>query len=549
MPILLFIFSLWLTSIIFMFIHFLIRDKMGIKNFWVSFYVWAICLSILYFVYLPKLIFPLRSDNLDNILIGCGCLLGSLLIVITLAHGELENEQCQEKRRKLLKEEKLIKTVIDEALKSIHLSETEVECLQLSAEHAEELNTTIRLSVKNHVESNASLTQLEKWIQEARPIQGLERSHSLTQLERWIQESVVAYLSQEKQQLLKEEELIKTIIDKALKSIRLSEAEIKNLQLSAEHAEELNTTIRLSVKKHVESNASLTQAEEMSKGAVNETSSDQRVVLEAEIQKLDKAIEAYIKAIGDDTAKHRLFVKLSTGAVSKLKSEMDQEAFVAYEARSQLTQKALEALHARLKLTKEAVQAYLKDSYLNLLARTFPNLRQAETDEKVSLFIKFHQIKQVEDFNREQLSLFFGYDSDSLYKIVCERIKKVDLFDIDTMGGQEFEIHLKNCFLNWGYSARLTPSTNDYGVDILVTVEDYKIAVQAKRYKGSVGISAIQEVLGGKAFYQCSHALVITTGTFTKNAINLAEQVGVTLIDRSQLKSFLFMNKSLKPYL
>jgi restriction system protein len=269
--------------------------------------------------------------------------------------------------------------------------------------------------------------------------------------------------------LLKEEELIKTIIDKALKSIPLSETEIKCLRLSLKHTEELNSNIRLSVTNHVQSNASLTQ--------------------------LEKRIQ-------------------------------------------------------------EAIVAYLKESYLNLLARTFPNLRQTETDEEVSLFIKFHQIKQVEDFNQEQLSLFFGYDLDewplsidSIYKRVCERIKKVDLFDIDTMGGQEFEVHLKNCFLNWGYSARLTPSTNDYGVDILVTVEDSKIAVQAKRYKGSVGISAIQEVLGGKAFYQCSHALVITTGTFTKNAINLAEQVGVTLIDRSQLKSFLFMNKSLKPYL
>lgn len=499
-----------------MFIEFLVRNKMGIKNKWVGFFI-IVGVTPYLPKLLPKLIFWLRPEDLDNyfISIGCGCLLGSL-IAFKREYNILQNEQCHEKRQQLLKEEELIKTLIDEALKSISLSKTEIECLQLSAEHAEELNTNIRLSVKNHVESNASLTQLEKWIQEA----------------------VHAYLSQEKQQqLLKEEELNKTLIDEALKSIPLSETEIKCLRLSEKHAKELNTNIRLSVKRKLEPNASLTQLEDMSKCVENANPSEQGVATEAERQRLDKVIEAYKEAIGDNIATHRLLETLAIDAVAKLKLK-------EYNETAQLAGGNFEA-----KWIQEAVQAYLKDSYLNLLARTFPNLRQTETDEKVSLFIKFHQTKQVKDFNREQLSLFFGYDSDSLYKIVCERIKKVDLFDIDKMGGQEFEVHLKNCFLNWGYSARLTPSTNDYGVDILVTVEDYKIAVQAKRYKGSVGISAIQEVLGGKAFYQCSHALVITTGTFTKNAINLAEQVGVALIDRSQLKSFLFMNKSLKPYL
>ena len=81
----------------------------------------------------------------------------------------------------------------------------------------------------------------------------------------------------------------------------------------------------------------------------------------------------------------------------------------------------------------------------------------------------------------------------------------------------------------------LTPSTGDYGADLILIQDERRTAVQAKRYVGSVGVSAVQEALSGQAYYQCDTAWVVTTGTFTTNALELAKKSGVKLIGRSDI--------------
>lgn len=56
---------------------------------------------------------------------------------------------------------------------------------------------------------------------------------------------------------------------------------------------------------------------------------------------------------------------------------------------------------------------------------------------------------------------------------------------IDNMTGEEL---LYSCFKNMGYEVTLTPLTVDYGADLLLNKDGRKIVVQAKRWKGSVGI-------------------------------------------------------------
>jgi HJR/Mrr/RecB family endonuclease len=59
-----------------------------------------------------------------------------------------------------------------------------------------------------------------------------------------------------------------------------------------------------------------------------------------------------------------------------------------------------------------------------------------------------------------------------------------------------------------------------------------RIAVQAKRYTARVGNGAIQELLGGMAYYNCSRGIVVTTSDFTRSAKELAAKVtGVELWD------------------
>lgn len=107
--------------------------------------------------------------------------------------------------------------------------------------------------------------------------------------------------------------------------------------------------------------------------------------------------------------------------------------------------------------------------------------------------------------------------------------------ELDALSGVEFEEFLAGLFRVQGYATELTPVTGDYGADLILIKDGQRIAVQAKRYIGSVGVQAVQEALSGMAYYKCHTAWVVTTGTYTSNAIELANKSGVRMIGRSEI--------------
>ncbi|MDP2834788.1 MAG: restriction endonuclease [Pseudomonadota bacterium] len=109
------------------------------------------------------------------------------------------------------------------------------------------------------------------------------------------------------------------------------------------------------------------------------------------------------------------------------------------------------------------------------------------------------------------------------------------IHELDKLGGVEFEEYLAGLFRKRGFKVELTPCTGDYGADLLLIKNGTRIAVQAKRYAGSVGIAGVQEALSGMAYYKCNTAWVVTTGTFTPNAVELAKKSSVRLIGRADL--------------
>lgn len=107
--------------------------------------------------------------------------------------------------------------------------------------------------------------------------------------------------------------------------------------------------------------------------------------------------------------------------------------------------------------------------------------------------------------------------------------------ELSKLSGTEFEEYLAGLFQQQGYLVELTPTSGDYGADLLLTKEGQRIAVQAKCYTGSVGVAAVQEALSGMAYYQCQFAWVITTGNYTNNAVELAKKSQVRLLDSNEL--------------
>lgn len=106
---------------------------------------------------------------------------------------------------------------------------------------------------------------------------------------------------------------------------------------------------------------------------------------------------------------------------------------------------------------------------------------------------------------------------------------------VDRMEGTEFEAYLGYLFRKEGYRVRMTKATGDFGADLILYDGKKKIAVQAKRYEKPVGVSAVQQVLAAKQFYECDEAMVVSNREYTRQAKQLAAVSDVVLIDREAL--------------
>jgi restriction system protein len=120
-----------------------------------------------------------------------------------------------------------------------------------------------------------------------------------------------------------------------------------------------------------------------------------------------------------------------------------------------------------------------------------------------------------------------------------KRLRNSGIVEIDKMDGLQFEHYLSALFNALGYKARTTNAAGDYGADLLLTKENTKIVVQAKRYSKNVGIKAIQEIVASKLHYDANDAWVVTNSFYTKPAVALALSNGVRLIDRKELIDFI----------
>jgi HJR/Mrr/RecB family endonuclease len=125
---------------------------------------------------------------------------------------------------------------------------------------------------------------------------------------------------------------------------------------------------------------------------------------------------------------------------------------------------------------------------------------------------------------------------ESKIKSKDSNLGKIGIEDLDKMSGVEFEGFLKKFFERRGFLVKTTKISNDQGCDLILEKLGERTSVQAKRYIGTIGNDAIQQVVASVKFYKCDLALVITTSKYTKAAEKLAEANFVELWDREVLK-------------
>ena len=133
------------------------------------------------------------------------------------------------------------------------------------------------------------------------------------------------------------------------------------------------------------------------------------------------------------------------------------------------------------------------------------------------------------------------------FKMVDDRfIDESDvLSDLDqrpnlmALSPSEFESLITNLFEKMGLETRQTRPSRDGGVDCVAwdtrPVMGGKVVIQAKRYGGTVGVSAVRDLFGTVHNEGASKGILVTTSGYGKASFEFAEGKPLELLDGSNL--------------
>jgi restriction system protein len=103
----------------------------------------------------------------------------------------------------------------------------------------------------------------------------------------------------------------------------------------------------------------------------------------------------------------------------------------------------------------------------------------------------------------------------------------------------EFENLITNLFEKMGLETRLTQASRDGGVDCVAydprPIFGGKVVIQAKRYKNTVGVSAVRDLFGTMQNEGASKGILVTTSGYGKAAFEFAEGKPMELLSGSNL--------------
>ncbi len=103
----------------------------------------------------------------------------------------------------------------------------------------------------------------------------------------------------------------------------------------------------------------------------------------------------------------------------------------------------------------------------------------------------------------------------------------------------EFENLITNLFQRMGLETKLTQASRDGGVDCVAydprPILGGKVVVQAKRYKNTVGVSAVRDLFGTMLNEGASKGILVTTSGYGKASFEFANDKPIELLDGSNL--------------
>ena len=102
--------------------------------------------------------------------------------------------------------------------------------------------------------------------------------------------------------------------------------------------------------------------------------------------------------------------------------------------------------------------------------------------------------------------------------------------------GIRFENQCMEILKQNGWKVKETPNTGDQGVDLIASIDNFRICIQCKNHKKVIGNKAVQEISAGRLYWKGTHAVLVSISGFTKSAQKLARANKVKLINYCELK-------------
>ena len=115
----------------------------------------------------------------------------------------------------------------------------------------------------------------------------------------------------------------------------------------------------------------------------------------------------------------------------------------------------------------------------------------------------------------------------------------------EKLNGYEYEHYVASLLSIDGWEAKVTSGSGDQGVDIIVSKNGTKIAVQCKKYSSPVGNKSVQEVNAGRGIFECDYGFVITNNLYTRSAKEAANKLEIFLLHHDDIPTILsFLNET-----
>ena len=148
--------------------------------------------------------------------------------------------------------------------------------------------------------------------------------------------------------------------------------------------------------------------------------------------------------------------------------------------------------------------------------------------QKVASHFPFDPSDQLDRSKLRQINEFLG--AGNLYSDLLTAGDQ-----LQTMDGAEFEQWVAELFRRSGFHVEITPASGDHGVDLWASISGSLVAVQCKRWNGTVGEPVVRDLYGAMMATKAQFGCLVTTGSFTAQAHQFAEDKPLRLVGLDSL--------------